>query len=244
MDTKTSDSTKTASVYKKILYKNIPKTISYFFLLSQFIFGIDFGFSKLLSKNVQKFVRSFTIFVTLVYIVAMFAAVFVYPSFIISVIFPFCIEYSVNVIILFSYKKYNIYDFLCHISQFCKFTKIDKYILVFISVINYITAFSVNTIFFVTFTVNDLKFEPHFKDVPEIFHIVLVLFFSILDLAAISLIIIFYYEYSSMKHLKFKLTSSYQKLKFISKQYKAIIDICENIRPLSDSLVSNIIFLF
>lgn len=241
MDTETSDSTKTTPDYNNLRNRNILKTILYFFFISQYISGIDFGFSKLFSENVQKFTRNFTIFEACMYSVVIFASILIYPNTFL-VIFPFLFQYVLNVVIFLIYKKYNISDFLCHISEFCQLNKNDTNILIIISIIHFIVAFFVNIISIVMLKVYALRIEPQFNQLPLVFYLFLILIFSVLDLVAIFLIVIFYYVYNTMKHLKVMLISSDRKVNFISKRYKAIIDICENIRPLCDSLVSKTFF--
>lgn len=243
MATKISGSTKTTSDYSNLRNSNMPKFISYFFLISQFISGIDFGFSKLFSKNIQNFIRNFTVFEACMYSVIIIAPILFYPTtYRISIVVTYLFQYILNVVIFLKYKKYNIYDFLCNISEFCMFTRNDTYILIILTIINAITDFSLKLISVIMIKVYDLKIEPFFDQLPLIYYLFMILNTVINDLVAIAQIVIFYYVYYSMKHLKVMLVSSDWEVNLISKRYKVIMDICENIRPLSDVLVS-IIFL-
>lgn len=242
MATKISSSEETTPGYNNLRNRNIPKTISYFFLISQLFSGVDLGVSNLFKKNVRQCIRRFTILEACTYGIIFFTPMLVYPTkstFVI--IFPFLFEYVVNILIFLNYKKYTTCDFLCDISEFCKLTKNETYVLIFISIINYIIASFSKILIMITITVCDVKLAPYFDQMSSLISFSTCLIYLILDLVAIPQIVIFYYVYSSMKHLKFILISTGQELHFISKQYRAIIEICENIRPLSDSLVSKIL---
>lgn len=86
----------------------------------------------------------------------------------------------------------------------------------------------------------DVKIDPHLDELPFFYYLFLDLYYNIIDLVAIAQISIFYFIYSCMKHLKLMLMSSDHRLCFVLFRYKAIVDTYEKIRPLSDSLVSNI----
>lgn len=242
MATKISSSVKITPDCNNLLNRNIPKPISYFFLFSQFFSGIDFGVSNLFKKNLRQCIQRFAILEACTYCVIFFAPILVYNTTSSFLIFPFLFEYVVNVLIFLNYKKYTTLDFLCNISEFCKLTKNETYVLIFISIINFIIASFFKIFFMITFKVCDVKLGPYFDQIPSLFLFSMCLNYLIVDLVAIPQIVIFYYVYSSMKHLKFVLISPGQELHCISKQYKAIIEICEKIRPLSDSSVSNNFF--
>lgn len=241
MDTKTITSVKITKDHN-LRYRSIPKTISYFFLISQLVVGSDFGFSKLFYENVQRMFRIFCTLVVCMYCILFFLPIVTnYPTMSIThtiTLIPF-LECILNVIVLLCYKKYTIYDFLCNISQFCKLTKNDTYILSLLSIIHCITILCLKLILLFMMNAYEVKVEPYFDQLPPVYFFMLCLYYVNVDLVAIAQIVIFYYVCSSMKNLKVTLTSSGRTLNFISTRYKTIVDTCVKIRPLSDSLVSN-----
>lgn len=240
MNSKIVSSVKTTTDYNNS--QNIPKTISYFFLILQLVVGCDLGFSKLFDENVKKFMRIFSILQFCVYNITYitYNLIVFYPKIsTISLALLPCLEYICNVIILFCYKKYIIYDFLCNISQFCKLIKNDNYILSFVTVVYFIIIYCFKIFLLLMIKAYYVKDVPYHDQLPSLYCLFLCLYYITIDLIAIALIVIFYYVYSSMKHLKAILISSDQKLNFISKQYKAIVETYETIRPISDSLVSD-----
>lgn len=221
--------------------RHILKIISYFFLISQVVIGVDFGFSKLLSENGRRFLRIFNTLEICTYNIIFCSPIIIqsYPftSIVPLILMPFS-EYVLNASILLWYKKYSVYDYLCNISEFCKLTKNDTYILSLMSIINFIATFCLRIYFVIMITVYDLKVEYYFDQLSFVYRLFFCLYYVVMDLVTITQIVIFYYVYSSMKNMKHMLMSPGQKLSFISLRYKAIVDIYEKIRPLSDSLVS------
>lgn len=239
INTKTSRSLKTTTDYNS-QNKNIPKTISYFFVILQLISGLDIGFSKLFKDNIQMFLRFFTILEVCTLNVIFLAPIVVYPiTHSMSFVFLPLFEYILNAIVVFCHKKYTIYDFLCNISDFCSLTKNDTYVLYLLSVIYFVIMSFLKTIFMLMFKIYDVKLDPYFDQLPATYYLFLCLYTIILDHLAIAQLVIFYYKYSAMKHLKLMLMSSDQKLSFVLLRYKAIVDKCDKIRPVCDSLVSS-----
>lgn len=237
MDIKTSRSVKLTIGYRYSRKRNIPKIVSYFFIISQFFTGFDFGFTKSFGKKIHRFTRMFTILEVCSYSGFIFAHFVIYniPFYNSSILLTLT-EYLLNVIVLLCHKKYNIYDFLCNISEFFELTRSERYTLNFVSVTQCVIFFSLNIMFLIMMLEYDLGvYIVHFSP----FYFCLTVSHCILiDLVAVAQIVIFYYVYCSMKHLKLMLTSFNQKLNFISKLYKDIVDTCEKIKPLSDTLVS------
>lgn len=245
MDVKTCGSIKIAIHYNTSRNGNIRKTITCFFLILQLMSGLNFGFIKLFHENVQQFLRIFTIFVACVYNVIVFSPLFLQPNTLCYgtsfVIMP-SIEYILNAIILLWYNKYNTYDFLKNISEYCFFKNNDVYMFYLMSVIHFIISFTVKSIFILMIVLYDVKIEPYVDQLPTVYSLFLLSYYTFVDLIAIAQIVIYYHVYCSMKHLKHMLVSSDQKLNVICEQYKAIVDTCDKIWPLSDSLVSNTVF--
>lgn len=242
--TKTSGLLKTTTDYNNSQNRNIPITILYFFLISQFLTGLDFGFVQSLNNNnVRVFFRLLTIFVACIYNVIIFAPMVIHSTMlsytIPLVLMPF-FEYALNVIIMFRNRKHSIYVFINNISEFCNFTKNDQYMLYLISVIHCIIIFSLKIIF-VLMNNYDYEIEPYFNKLPFYYYFFINLYYMLVDLIPIAQIVIFYYVYNSVKHLKRMLMSSGPKLSFVMLKYKAIVDTRDKIRPLCDSLVSEII---
>lgn len=240
MDAITSSTIKIQIGYTHSRKRNAPKIITYLFLMSQLISGFDLGYSKLFQGSVRKCLRTFTLLTACTYNVINFSSIFMYcPLSTISMILMPSFEYILNVIVLLCYKKYSVYDFLCNISEFCELSNKDTYILYLISIIHCVIVYSLKTILMLFLVVNDVKIEPTIDQLPTIYFVFLYLYYIIVDVVTVALIVIFYYIYSSMKHLKLILMSSDQKLSYVLFRYKAIVDTCEKIRPLSNSLVSN-----
>lgn len=224
--------------------RGIPKAILYFFLITQFISGLDLGFTKLYRDNVRGYLRICILLEACTYNAIVLVNSFIRPpalSFIIPFILMPFLENVLTTIILFRNKKYNIYDFLCNISEFCNFTQNDTYVLYLMSVIHFIIASS-KSIFMLMIKVYGHNVEIYFDQLSYLYYFFLNLYYNIVDLVPIAQIVIFYYIYNSMKNLKLMLMSSDQKLSFVLFRYKAIVDTCEEIRPLSNSLVSNNVF--
>lgn len=237
MDAVIKHSVKITMGYSHSRKINIPKTISYYFLITQIFTGFDFGFSKLLGENIRPFVRYFTIFVIFIYNLIFFTPAIITFSFSLLLIPLF--EYILNSIALLCYKKYSVYDFLNNISEFCNLTKNEVFMINFICIINYIICFLSKTILMITIRVSGKNVEQYMDHLPSFYLVIFCLFYVIVDLVAIAQIVVFYYVYCAMKHLKIMMVSSSQKLNVTSKRYKAIVDIYEKIKPLTDSLVSN-----
>lgn len=237
MDTKTSGLVETMPGYNNLSNRNIPKTLLYYFLITQLVSALDFGFSKLFDDSVRTFLRFFTILEACTFNVIILASIYIDlplyndPSWLLM---PF-LEYSLNCTVLICCKKYNIYDFLCNISEYCKLTKKDTFILYFISIIQCIVINSLKTIFLVM--IKDTKIEPYLNQLPWFYYLFINYYNFLLDLVLVAQIVIIYYIYSSMKHLRLTLTSSGKKLSFVLFRYKNIVDICEKIRPLFDASV-------
>lgn len=236
MNAQTSGTMKISVDSRRRRNTNIPKTISYFFLISQLISGFHLGFTKMLSKNVHGRLRIFTIVIACTYNVIIFApAILFSASYFDLTFFIILLEYTVNAIILCCYKKYTIYDFLCNISEFSNLSKNEIYLLNFISVIHSTIIYSLKCMLTVPFTVRYIIIEQYC-------HFFYVFFccswYFFVDLVRILQIVIFYYVYATMKHLNFMLTSSGQKVDFISKRYKNIVGVFEKVKPLLHSLVS------
>lgn len=215
---------------------NIPKTISYFFLISQLISGFHLGFTKMLSKNVHRRLRIFTITIACTYNIIIFTPAILFPASYFEFTFSIVLlEYTVDAIILCCYKKYTIYDFLCNISEFSNLSKNETYLLNFISVIHCTIIFSLKCMFTVPFIIRYIIIEQYSHFFYSFF---CCSWYFFVDLVRILQIVIFYYVYATMKHLKLMLTSSGQKVDYISKRYKNIVGVFEKVKPLSHSLVS------
>lgn len=240
MNVNTSRSVKITIGYKHSREKKNPKTISCCILISQLISGFDFGFSKLFNENVQGFLRHFTVLQVFTY-----NAIFLVPAVITNsvswMLFPL-LEYFLNAIILLCYKKYTIYNFLCDISEFSILSKKDIYILNIIYMTDYIFFVFTKILLLISFNGSDMKIDKLLAPLPSVYVVLFTLHYIIVDLVTMIQIVILYYVYCSMKNLKLRLVLYGQKLNVTSEQYKAIVDIREKIKPLSDSLVRNIIF--
>lgn len=244
MATKINGSVKITTDYNNSGNRNIPKIITYFFLISQFISGLDFGFPQALKDNVRIFFRIFTILEICTYSVIIFTPLFVCPTMMFyiapMILYPF-FEYVLNASILFCTRKYNVYVFMYNISQFCNLTKHDKFILYLISIVNFLITLFLKAILVFMLDYN-IKTEPHCDGLPFYYYMFVNLYYIFVDLVSIAQIFIFYYIYSSMKHLKLMLMLPNQKLRFVLFRYKAIVDTRDKIRPLSDTLVSYTFF--
>lgn len=216
----------------------IPMSIIISFTSALFIFGFDFGFSKVLKKNVQLFATGVRLFIAFSFITAISIQI-VYKlenehltatSWLIYGL----IQYSLHVFFL-HFSNYNLYNLLVDMYSVGTYTKVKR------NELNAMVFFLI-TIFWISYTIRGIF--CYFMCTIEIDECKTVyvpgyLFCDIIigmDVVTLAQILIYYYIYKTAKYLNAALED--KDVKWAREQFSAIADICDKIAPIYGRLVS------
>lgn len=208
---------------------NIPTTVYVFFLTLLYGFGLDFGFKKLLNKEIRIITKWFQIFITLVIIVTMVLAVthekvhYLYSS-----IISYILHY------LFLYRaKYTVYDLIIDVHMLIDNKtvvvkdKVDRIIYIFM-IITFVLKYPLCNLNYIL-VVNDCQnniIPVYLNCIPIV----------MIDGIVIILIVINYYIYIAVKHINESTTEVDTNVSLDN--FIQVADCWDKIRPLLTRLVS------
>lgn len=224
--------------------REIPSILIPFFTSIQFVLGLDFGFNKILKKNLQFPANCFCCFTSIFIITATFIQIVYYTVndqltqvfYLVHGLF----QYSFHVICL-RVSKYNLYNLIIdmysiHINT--KWNKNKAKVIVISFVIFFSAMFVLKSTLCFMACVNSKFCSTHF--IPAISYCIL---FMSLDVITLAQILIYYYIYHAAKYLNVSFEEN--GIKWVWKQFTAVANICDKIAPTYGRLVStSIYFMF
>lgn len=210
-----------------------------FFLSVYFCMGLDFGFSKILKKNVQVFANYHCSFISIVIIIAILIQMvhkFLHAQVTTTGWFTYgLIQYSLHVIFL-RFSKYNLYNLILDVNSVNiggnkKYQeRLVSVIIIFFNM-TYV-AKNVLCFYFCATKTNDC----------DSIYIPGYLYCAVLmgvDVMTLVQILIYYYIYTAAKDLVVFFKD--REIKWIRKQFTAVADICDKINPTYGRLVSTFV---
>lgn len=211
------------------------------FLSAFFVFGYDFGFSKILRKNIQFLASCFCYFLSIVIITAISIEIVhkigngqITAS---SWLIYGLIQYSFHAIFL-RFSKYNLYNLIVDVHSVDTTTKENKNkskLFVIFLIITLWFNMPVLVIFCYFFCTNKAdECETLFLPAHVFCFLIMVMF--VITLAQI---LIYYYIYEAAKYLNVCLEDKSKDVKWAREQFTAVADISDNIAPTYGRLVSS-----
>lgn len=218
--------------------KKIPQLIILYFLVSQLLFGIDVGFSKIIkSKKVQRSANILTVLMGLFSIIILLAPMpDLYNDF---WFWTTALEYAIYLLILHT-TKYTVYDCIRDIHRVKDVTHSQRFFHRIIAVKYAVFIFSLK-IFAVVARCShaDKSYCPTHR-FPQ---------YALYSLPALgeqffvlTQIIVIYYFYCCVKSLKKSLESGVC-LSIVEFRYLAVVECYDKIKPVTDKLVSFLFYL-
>lgn len=211
------------------------------FLIVFFVFGFDFGFSKILKKNIQFLASCFCYFLSVVIITAISIEIIhkigngqITAS---SWLIYGLIQYSFHVIFL-RFSKYNFYNLIVDMHSVDTTTKDNSNkgkLFVNFMMAQYWLNMPVLIIFCYFFCTNKAD-ECETLYLPAHIFCVLIMLMCIITITEI---LIYYYIYEAAKFLKVSLEDKSKDVKWAREQFTAVADISDNIAPTYGRLVSS-----
>lgn len=218
--------------------REIPSILIWFFTSVQFAFGLNFGFNKILKKNVRFLANCFYtiifIFFVAVIVIQILYDIEIKELGIATFIVYGLIQYSFQTICL-GFSKYNLYDFIVDIYSVhtnIKWNKNNAKFIVTLFIIFFSTMCIIQTIIcYLLCTITTLC--PSFTLLLPYLNCILLIS---LDVIILVQMLIYFYVYHGVKYLKVSLEE--KDIKWVRKQFTAIADICDKISPTYGRLVS------
>lgn len=212
---------------------NIPKSIIIYFLTPQLLLGIDYGFTKAFKVKFRKLIKRISITMSLITTVILLGPLLNDYS---DIWAWFNLTEYVLYLLALNFAKYNIYEFVLDSIQIYELTATENIILQIISLYSSIILVIIKILILIAKCL--YKFEeycPMYKVPYYLFYFAPALG---QDFFGMSQIIIVYYLYCCIKHLKMTLKKSHFSVTILQNQYIAIANCYDKIKPLYDNFVS------
>lgn len=227
------------TVNEKQKKSNTPKPLKYYFVISQVVFGFDYGFIPVLEKCLRAPVRCFVLLEISFYLLVFIAPI---PSYYNehSSWTPLA-EYLMYICTL-KYSKYTLYDYIVDVNNYIEIKCKDRHFFLLTSLMNFIIVHATKLFVMMAFRLIDPGpfFNQHFS---MNFHWCHYFFYAFprlgTDTVALCQIVIFYYAYAYVRNLKDQLMSPELDINRAAQSFVNLADVYDKIRPLQNRLVSN-----
>lgn len=213
--------------------KKIPKTLLFFFVLSQMV-GFDFGFAMALKRKHRLIIQRISIFATMFYVVMSWVGiVFLHDD------LGYWLngtEFTAYAVVLAA-AKYKLYNLIYDINWICEFTTKQIKILTIVIITYAFLMYTTKGGLIIAKCVSGIepRCSQHFAFLHYVIYIVTVIN---LDIIGIMQIVITYYFKCSVDIISVLLKKPQRKLDEFEKSYTAIADFYDRIKPLYNWVVS------
>lgn len=213
----------------------LPKAIFVLFLTSQFLFGIDFGFTSTFKKKYRFIVKRFTFFLSIANIVLLTSALYLNDIFFWFNVFEYTLYF-----LLLNLTKYSAYHFISDISKIYELSQNDKK---WISIVGiyYNGADLFMKAIFIVFLYKVGITSASYSSIA--FLIVYYIPCIGMDTISIVQIVLMYYLNCCVRHLKALLIANDVNFKYVEKYFMNIANCYDKIKPLYGQIVSCIFVL-